>query len=393
MMRSISRSISRSIPQGSVAYSPATLFASGEQGAWYDPSDISTMFQDAAGTIPAVADMQVGLILDKRLGLIRGAELVTDPELTTNNSPVEWVAVGTGGANTITFSGGALTFVTDGTNISLQRSATLVVGKVYEATVNVSAVSGAIPGIYTGTVDIPFATGTGIRKLVFTASSTTLSIKRMSGAAGTFTLDSVSVRELPGNHATQSTASARPILRQSGALWFLEFDGVNDFLVTPSINFTTQSEMSIFAGVAKISDAAIGTLIELSSSIAANNFAFAIQAPSAAASATYRAQFKGTLLSECLASGYAAPNAHVLSAICSIDFNQFLRVSGTLIAGNNLQGTGNFGNYPIYIGMRAGTTLPFKGYMASMIIRGKYSNAQSITDTEKYVATKSGVTL
>jgi len=47
-------------------FSPANLFAAGEQGAWYDPSDFSTMFQDAAGTTPVTAtDQSVGLILDK----------------------------------------------------------------------------------------------------------------------------------------------------------------------------------------------------------------------------------------------------------------------------------------------------------------------------------------
>ena len=47
-------------------FSPANLFAAGENGAWYDPSDLSTMFQDAAGTIPVTAPGQpVGLIKDK----------------------------------------------------------------------------------------------------------------------------------------------------------------------------------------------------------------------------------------------------------------------------------------------------------------------------------------
>lgn len=42
------------------------MFASGVQGAWYDPSDFSTLFQDAAGTIPVTATGQpVGKILDK----------------------------------------------------------------------------------------------------------------------------------------------------------------------------------------------------------------------------------------------------------------------------------------------------------------------------------------
>lgn len=48
------------------AFSPASLFAGGEQGGWYDPSDLSTLFQDAAGTVPVVADGDpVGRINDK----------------------------------------------------------------------------------------------------------------------------------------------------------------------------------------------------------------------------------------------------------------------------------------------------------------------------------------
>jgi hypothetical protein len=47
-------------------FSPATLFAMGEQGYWLDPSDFSTMFQDSAGTTPVTAAGQsVGRILDK----------------------------------------------------------------------------------------------------------------------------------------------------------------------------------------------------------------------------------------------------------------------------------------------------------------------------------------
>ena len=42
------------------------IFANGEQGFFYDPSDLSTMFQDAAGTIPVTAAGQpVGLMIDK----------------------------------------------------------------------------------------------------------------------------------------------------------------------------------------------------------------------------------------------------------------------------------------------------------------------------------------
>lgn len=52
--------------RGEAAYSPLSLFENGEQGAWYDPSDLSTLFQDAAGTTPVTAVGQpVGRMLDK----------------------------------------------------------------------------------------------------------------------------------------------------------------------------------------------------------------------------------------------------------------------------------------------------------------------------------------
>lgn len=58
-------------------FNPATLFTGGQQGAWYDPGDITTLFQDSAGTTPVTASGQsVGLMLDKKQGLIFGSELL-----------------------------------------------------------------------------------------------------------------------------------------------------------------------------------------------------------------------------------------------------------------------------------------------------------------------------
>ena len=52
--------------RGGTSASPASLFAGGEQGVWYDPSDLSTLFQDSAGTTPVTAAGQtVGKMLDK----------------------------------------------------------------------------------------------------------------------------------------------------------------------------------------------------------------------------------------------------------------------------------------------------------------------------------------
>ena len=47
-------------------FAPSDLFANGEQGVWYDPSDKSTLFQDVNGTIPVTKDGDpVAMIMDK----------------------------------------------------------------------------------------------------------------------------------------------------------------------------------------------------------------------------------------------------------------------------------------------------------------------------------------
>ena len=47
------------------AFAIGDLFLGEEAGAWYDPSDLSTLFQDAAGTTPVTTDSDpVGLMRD-----------------------------------------------------------------------------------------------------------------------------------------------------------------------------------------------------------------------------------------------------------------------------------------------------------------------------------------
>jgi hypothetical protein len=95
------------IAQAIAAWSPSTLFASGEQGAWYDPSDLTTLYQDFAGTTPVTAvEQPVGLMLDKSKGLIIGSELVANGSFAGNSS-AGWI-LDTGWAvtnETLAFSG------------------------------------------------------------------------------------------------------------------------------------------------------------------------------------------------------------------------------------------------------------------------------------------------
>jgi hypothetical protein len=62
----ISRSISTGLAEGIADdFDPVSLFANGETGAFFDPSDATTVFQDSAATTPALATNPVGCIQDK----------------------------------------------------------------------------------------------------------------------------------------------------------------------------------------------------------------------------------------------------------------------------------------------------------------------------------------
>jgi hypothetical protein len=54
----------------------ANLFSNGEQGVWYDPSDLTTMRQTGASGLPAIIGQPVGLMLDKSQGVKLGSELI-----------------------------------------------------------------------------------------------------------------------------------------------------------------------------------------------------------------------------------------------------------------------------------------------------------------------------
>lgn len=249
-------------------FNPRSLFAAGEQGIWLDPSDFSTLFQDAAGTTPVTAVGQpVGKILDK------------------------------------------------------------------------------------------------------------------SGR---------------GNHATQATGASRPTLQQdSNGLYYLSFDGTDDGMLTPSINFTGTDKMTVWAGAKASSAAANAMLFELSNTFGANPGSMAVLWPRL----PYAVNFglAGTGAASRSTSAAADTGLRVIS--CAFDISSALtvdeikpRVNGaapsllTIDAGP--AGTGNFGNYPLYIGRRGGASLPFNGRIYQLIVRGAESNASQIAAGEAYVNAK-----
>lgn len=196
-----------------------------------------------------------------------------------------------------------------------------------------------------------------------------------------------------GHHATQGTESKRPVLRESGGLYYLEFDGAEDALQTASIDFSSSDEMSIFAGVTK-KGTVLGNIAELSASITANTGAFVLLAPTGT-NDRYGYNSKGTALANAFVVGYTAPTTNILTEISKISTDYILgRVDGVdSFSSSSDQGSGNYGNHALNIGSRTGTSSYFNGNLFALIVRGAVSTPTEIANTESFIAEKTGVTL
>ncbi len=216
----------------------AGLWRNGEQGARYEAGDLATMFQDAAGTLPVYApgsgqvDPPVGLWLDKRLPI--GSELVLngDNESSVAVAP-EDVLIRLSKTRTADFaqSGAFSTKLTSTAGSGAHywqlwkvpaNKSVLVTGFIY---IPAGAAAGQpirIVDQSDGSVIVDVAPAASTDRWVsfryYRAPKGTqwvLSIgNNISADWGTTSIyvDNLSIRELPGNHAYQTTTTSRPTL-------------------------------------------------------------------------------------------------------------------------------------------------------------------------------------
>lgn len=384
------------------SFTPLSLFAASEPGFWYDPSDLTTLFQDSAGTTPVTAAGQVvGLVLDKRLGLVRGPELITNGDF--NGSISGWTGAGATvslGSNNLRTVGGGVGAGFYGNSFPIVSGTSYLFSFTIKGDASYSTIrfgfrrTSALGSFISTTFSPSITTGFATVSFIIQSSDTVSDAVFFARFAGTeaIDIDNISVRELPGNHATQSTALSRPTYQVDGnGRGYLSFDGSDDFLVTPTITPGTD-KAQLFAGVQKLSDAATGILLEMSINATSENGALGIQAPNTA-SANYYFASRGTTSSPVEATTYTAPTTNVLTGIADIAASTVrLNVNGVQAASStSSQGTGNYLSYPAYIGRRAGSTLPFNGRIYSLIGRfGANLPDAQITRAEAWVNARTG---
>jgi hypothetical protein len=194
-----------------------------------------------------------------------------------------------------------------------------------------------------------------------------------------------------GYHASQSTSTARPLFQVDGSgHCYLAFDGVDDYLNTAAIDLTGTDKVTVFAGAYK-GAAPEQILVEFSTNTGLNVGAWYITQPYNSASVGSAGLGPQHLAVNLVSVGEASVvtlQADISAPLNSLRING---VDGTDSTSN--QGTGTYGNWPLFIGARSGPNYPFNGKIYSIIIGGAAYDAATVLAAEQWVADKTGVTL
>jgi hypothetical protein len=260
----------------------------------------------------------------------------------------------------------------------------------------------------TGTISGPDADG------YYTCTATVTATSTLTGNAGVFLQDDTlaigSGWTAVGTEAafikeaqleTGATATAyQPIvasfvsefIRTIPSVHYLAFDGVDDAMVTPSIDFSGTDEMSVFAGLRRLSDATSGMVFETSTDAGATNGAINI---GGITSGRYDINSRGTVRAQALATGFTPPLSSAITGIADISgASATLRIDGAQVATSAAtQGTGNYGNYPLFIGARNQTSIYFNGHLYGLTVRGALTEPPTLSRAENLMAQKTGIEL
>jgi hypothetical protein len=323
------------------AFSPSSLFAAGEQGAWYDPSNLSTMFQDSAGTTPVTAvEQSVGLILDQsgRGNNATQATAASRPMLSARvNLLLDTAVLATQNVTTaaatytLAFSG-AGTITTSGTNV----------------------------GVYSA----------GSNSLVCTAGTLTLTV------SGSVTSADLRVTNTGVGLPAYQRVTTSTDYDTTGFPLYLRFDGSNDFLATGTINPGVGVKAQMFAGVrAETPRSNNSPVWQFGDTTTTATDAMMRILTGSGSTDAYRAMLFGSGANQTSAVTKVVPYTAVFSTLYDAAVTGAseisLRENGVVTAVGSATDSGltSFGSQILYVGRQATATGFLNGKIYSLIVR------------------------
>ena len=197
-------------------------------------------------------------------------------------------------------------------------------------------------------------------------------------------------------NASQTTTTKRPTLKDDGSgHLYLDFDGTDDCFVTPSIDLTGTDKVTVFAGVRTNTDA-LGMLVEFSENIGlTNNNFYLASGTDIVTGYNFNTKMPYAFSAACAATyTIAAPNSSVVAVTSDIaGSSNTMAVNGVAGTPNSASlGTGNFGNYPAFIGARNdGSKFQFNGRMYTLpIVVGRAVEPALIEEVEDAINASMG---
>jgi hypothetical protein len=189
-----------------------------------------------------------------------------------------------------------------------------------------------------------------------------------------------------------SADAKRPILRQSGSLYYLDFDGTDDCMYSSAaIDLSASDAVTVCAGINHANTA--GVWLEHGTNVNSVNGTFAMFAVNGLNE--WEFSVRGSLTRGAAVTDATMPEKVVITGHSDISLDSVvIRRNGVIKNTTSLDlGSGNFSNSVIYVGMRGNVSTPSNCDIYSISAFQSVLSASDLSRIETYAAGKSGVTL
>lgn len=392
------------------------LFKAGEKGVWYDPGDITTLFQDTAGTIPVTASGQtVALMKDKSGNGVDATQSNAAKRPTFNIYDGEY--------GYLTFDGVNDFMVTSSINLTGTAKMTASVGLQVDTTNRSAGIRRTTYSGYWANDSTWFNTATSTANSVETnftiASEPSNTSEQYVGTfladytgTWTFTITSddesaVWIGDTAGfgynignasavaSYLGPGTATVNMVSGQYYSIRVMYGNGPSSGSLNLTYSHTGQSTTNNFTG--KLFYDPAGGAIGTGNDPTSVNGTFLIGAPSAVADHSFYLRGTSTIIAR--VQNVTPGTDDVLTGVFDLaqstkELELVPRLSGVVEtdiswSGTNTGATSNkFGNQPLYIGAVGGTATFFKGHIYGVVVRGAKSTAPEITSTEAWITSR-----
>jgi hypothetical protein len=197
-----------------------------------------------------------------------------------------------------------------------------------------------------------------------------------------------------GRDFAQGTSAARPTLQQDAAgRHHLQFDGIDDWLMTPAFAWGSDA-VTVIAAFVRNQNVNMEDLVGQSVNPPGYSGTWVLTGTYDPSSNTVGFATRG---SGSTAPGRAATTLpgvrHVISGQGRIGSDlSIIRRNGVQVGSSAIdQGGGDFGTYPMYLGARGGTMRYFAGALYGLIAINRVLSAEDLALAEGWVAARGGV--